>query len=207
MQQPLFAATRTRAKARPRDKVFGIGRCVPLDRNAKARIAWRARALMRRDAPGRHYGAISAKAYAVLLALLYGFHNSRDGRCFPSHKRIAERADCVASTVALALKALEVAGVLTWQNRIQRVRERVDGLFGPLSAWRWRIYRTSNAYQLIDPQPCKSDFQTETQSPVKQERGLAIKESNLATALHNLGRAIATSNGFLGNTGARADSK
>jgi hypothetical protein len=207
MQHLLFAATRTGARSRPRDKVFGIGRCIPLDRNAKARIAWKARALMRRDARGRHYGAVSAKAYAVLCALLWGFHNSRDGRCFPSLERIAARADCARSTVALALRALELAGILTWQNRIVRTRERVDGLFGPLSAWRWRIVRTSNAYQMHDPQPCKSDFQTETQSQVQQRKSQAMKESNLAAALHNLGRAIATSNGFLGDTGTRADSK
>jgi hypothetical protein len=63
-----------------REKVFGIGRPVPLDRNAKARIMALARALTRRTEPGRHYGTVTAKALAVLEALLWGFHNCRDGR-------------------------------------------------------------------------------------------------------------------------------
>jgi DNA-binding FadR family transcriptional regulator len=54
----------------------------------------------------------------VLGALLWAFHNTRSGICFPSYERIAERAGCARSTVAEAIKALEWAGVLTWQNRI-----------------------------------------------------------------------------------------
>jgi Helix-turn-helix domain len=46
------------------------------------------------------------------------FHNSRTGCCFPSYEAIATKAECARSTVAEALKALEWAGVLTWQNRI-----------------------------------------------------------------------------------------
>jgi hypothetical protein len=60
----------------------------------------------------------------VLGALLWGFHNSRDGRCFPSYDAIAAKAECHRWTAAQALKVLEWAGVLTWQHRIQRVRER-----------------------------------------------------------------------------------
>jgi hypothetical protein len=37
--------------------------------------------------------------------------------------------------------------VLTWQNRITRIRERCTDLFGR-HGWRWRVIRTSNAYQL-----------------------------------------------------------
>jgi hypothetical protein len=40
--------------------------------------------------------------------------------------------------------------VLTWQNRITRIRERCHDLFGH-DAWRWRVIRTSNAYTFIDP--------------------------------------------------------
>ena len=66
----------------------------------------------------------------MLQALLWGFHNSRSGCCFPSYERIAEKADCARSTVAEALKVLEWAGVLTWQHRIARVRERCRDLQG-----------------------------------------------------------------------------
>ena len=49
-------------------------------------------------------------------------------------------------------KALEFAGVLTWQNRITRIRERCRDLFGH-DGWRWRVIRTSNAYVFCDPKP------------------------------------------------------
>ena len=47
-----------------RAKVFGTGRVTPLDRNAKARIECRMRVLMQRTEPHKHYGPLTAKAYA-----------------------------------------------------------------------------------------------------------------------------------------------
>jgi hypothetical protein len=88
-----------------REKLFGDGRPLPLDRNAKARVMTLARALMRRTEAGKHYGQVTAKAMAVLTALLWGFHNARSGLCFPSYKSIAARADCAPSTVGEAIKA------------------------------------------------------------------------------------------------------
>ena len=163
-----FAATLP-AHLRPRrEKLFGDGRPRPLDRNAKARIMTYARALMRRTEKGKAYGQVTAKALAVLEALLWGFHNARSGLCFPSYETIAERAGCARSTVAEALKALEEAGLLSWVNRIVRIKERCADLFGN-SGTRWRIIRTSNGYQFNDPKgaaskgfPSKSDFQSGT---------------------------------------------
>ena len=109
-----------RLKHQRREKMFGEGRLMPLDRNAKARIMTLAHALMRRTDKGKHYGIVSAKFLAVLNALLWGFHNAASGRCFPSYERIAERADCARSTVYEAINALERAGILTWVNRIAR---------------------------------------------------------------------------------------
>ena len=40
--------------------------------------------------------------------------------------------------------------MLTWQNRITRIREHCHDLFGRES-WRWRVIRTSNAYVFDDP--------------------------------------------------------
>jgi hypothetical protein len=129
-----------------REKVFGPGRQITLDRNAKARIAAYARAWSARHRqPGQHGGPITHAADKVLRALLYGFHNARTGACFPSYAAIAERAVVARSTVALALAALEFAGVLTWQHRITRIREKAADLFGRVT-WRWRVIRTSNAY-------------------------------------------------------------
>jgi hypothetical protein len=105
---------------RRREKVFGPGRAVPLDRNTKARILAYARAWgARHRQPGQHKGPITRAFLEVLEALLWG--NSRTGCCFPSYEAIAAKAECARSTVAEALKALEWAGVLTWQNRITRI--------------------------------------------------------------------------------------
>jgi hypothetical protein len=135
-----------------REKMFGEGRLIPLDRNAKARIMVLARALMHRTGEGKHYGVLTAKFVAVLGALLWGFHNAASGRCFPSYERIAEKADCSRATVYTAIHALEEAGILTWVNRIARIREWGPDLFGRAQN-RWRVIRTSNAYTFNDPQP------------------------------------------------------
>jgi hypothetical protein len=135
-----------------REKVFGPGRAVPLDRNAKARIMAYARAWSARQRrPGQHRGPITRAFLDVLQALLWGFHNSRSGCCFPGYAAIAGKAECARSTVAEALKVLEWAGVLSWQNRIARIQVRELDLFGRWAS-RWRVIRTSNAYVFRDPQ-------------------------------------------------------
>ena len=183
-----------------REKVFGPGRAVPLDRNAKARILAYARAWSARNRqPRQHRGPITRAFLDVLQALLWGFHNSRSGACFPSYERIAEKAECARSTVAEALKALEWAGVLTWQNRITRILVRERDLFGQWAA-RWQVIRTSNAYVFTDPKPqpaaafaCKSENPTGTQN---QELNLlrpapAPNPNNpLERALQRLGAGI-----------------
>jgi hypothetical protein len=185
-----------------REKVFGDGRPRPLDRNGKVRVMTLARALMRRTEKGRHYGAITAKALAVLEALLWGFHNARSGLCFPSYESIAEKAGCARSTVAEALKALEEAGLLTWVNRIARIRERVPDLFGPWGT-RSRVIRTSNGYQFNDPKGAadrgfssKSDFPSGTtiqdsfRSNAPPTPPILDPESPLGIAIKSLGRTI-----------------
>ena len=123
-----------------------------LDRNAKVRIMHWARCLSRRTEKGRAYGVVTAKALAVLEALLWAFHNAKSGLCFPSYETIAEAAHCARSTVAGALRALEEAGVLSWVHRLKRVREPCPDLLGD-NGWRWRVLRTSNSYAFTDPSP------------------------------------------------------
>ena len=186
---------------RRREKVFGPGRAVPLDRNAKARIlayarAWGAR---HRQAGQQHKGPITRAFLEVLEALLWGFHNARSGCCFPSYATIAARAECARSTVAEELKALEWAGVLTWQNRITRIRVRERDLFGQWAS-RWRVIRTSNAYVFRDPlqRPAgvpasKSENRTETQNQEVIDPSPAPAgdpNSPLERALRQLGGAI-----------------
>ena len=149
-----------------------MGRPRALDRNAKVRIMHWARCLSRRTEKGRAYGVVTAKAVAVLEALVWAFHNAKSGVCFPSYERIAEAAGCARSTVAEALKALEEAGILSWVNRIKRVREACPDLLGA-NGWRWRVLRTSNAYAFNDPSPAgaqtnssKSEKETGTPNQV-----------------------------------------
>jgi hypothetical protein len=74
--------------------MFGLGRPRALDRNAKVRIMHWARCLSRRTEKGRAHGQTTAKALAVLEALLWAFHNAASGLCFPSYEKIAEAAHC-----------------------------------------------------------------------------------------------------------------
>ena len=189
-----------------REKVFGPGRAVPLDRNAKCRIQAYARAWSHRNrSPSQHKGPVTRAFLDVLHALLWQFHNSRTGICFPSYDRIAERAGCARSTVAEAIKALEWAGVLTWQHRIARIREACTDLFGR-TTWRWRVIRTSNAYVFRDPQavnsrdvPSKSENRagTQNQDVLDPVRAPAIDpNSPLERALARFGTAVAAKNGI-----------
>jgi hypothetical protein len=103
---------------------------------------------------------------------LWAFHNARSGVCFPSYERIAEKAGCARSTVAEALKALEFAGALTWQNRVTRIRERCRDLWGS-EGWRWRVIRTSNGYVFCDP---KASGDTRVSSKSDQRTGTSDQE-------------------------------
>ena len=180
------------AHLRPRrEKLFGDGRPRPLDRNAKVRIMFCVRALTRRTEKGKHYGQLTAKCEKIAEALLWGFHNARSGLCFPSYEKIAERAGCARSTVAEAIKALELAGVMTWVHRLVRVRERCADLFCQ-NGTRWRVIRTSNGYAFNDPKgaadrgfPSKSDFPsgTSTQDSISLIPPPALPEIDPATDL------------------------
>jgi hypothetical protein len=187
-----------------REKVFGPGRTVPLDRNAKARVMAYA-VDGEEQSPRPTKGPITRAFLDVLHALLWGFHNNRSGCCFPSYERIAEKAECCRRTVAEALKVLEWAGVLSWQHRITRIRERCTDLFGR-EGWRWRVIRTSNAYQFIDPQvdrnrgipsECKNPPGTQDQDVSKPLQAPPVDpNSALERALARFAAAIAAKDGI-----------
>jgi Helix-turn-helix domain len=167
-----------------REKTFGPGRCIPLDGNAKARIqayakAWNAR----HKQPGQHRGPLTRATIEVLEALLWGFHNAKTGRCFPSYESIATKAECCRDTVYAAIRALEFAGVLTWVNRITHIRVRELDLFGKWQIRR-QVIRTSNSYMFRDPQPGaegrpNSWFSSKSENPIgtlNQEIQILISE-------------------------------
>ena len=168
-----------------REKAFGYGRPRALDRNAKIRIMTRARALTRRTQKGKHYGVVTAKALAVLEALLWGFHNARSGLCFPAYETIAERAGCARSTVYEAISMLEDAGLLSWVNRVKRIRERCKDLLGDDGS-RVRVVRTSNAYHFFDPLPATAPKTSTSDLPL----GTRIQVSIAKPELSALERAI-----------------
>ena len=161
-------------KAR-REKLFGDGRPRPMDRNAKIRIMHLARCLSRRIEKGKAYGALTAKALAVLQALLWSFHNAKSGLCFPSYEKIAEAAGCARSTVAEAIKALEDAGILSWVNRIKRVAEQSIDFFGHRTR-KTRVIRTSNGYVFMDPKGGQTPASLENSSKSDFPTGTPIQE-------------------------------
>ena len=108
-----------------------------------------ARALMHRTGEGKHYGVLTAKFVAVLGALVVGLPQlpaaagaSRATNASP------RRPTARRTTVYEAIHALEAAGILTWVNRIARIREWGPDLFGRAQN-RWRVIRTSNAYTFV----------------------------------------------------------
>jgi hypothetical protein len=184
-----------KVRGRRREKLFGYGRPLPLDGNGKRRVMAYARAKMRRTEPGKHYGELTAKCLDVLGALLFGFHNCHDGRCFPAYRAIADKAGCCPATVAKAIHALERAGILTWVHRLKRVPEPIRDMFGDIVS-RWRVMRTSNAYSFHDPNPCaqasESKFQPRTTNQDSFFCALAPVEpyAPLQTALLRWGKAV-----------------
>ena len=72
-----------------REKVFGDGPRIPLDREAKVRIMHLARALKHRTEPRKHYGALTGKFVDILNALLWLIHDGRSGQCNPAYATMA----------------------------------------------------------------------------------------------------------------------
>jgi hypothetical protein len=135
-----------------REKIFGPALSHPLDGNGKARL-WAAAGAYNaaNKTPHQHQGPLTWATLRVLRVLLWRFHSADGtGRCFPSYETIAAAARCHRDSVYVALRALEEAGLLTWVNRITRIRHRVRDLLGE---WRmdWQTIRTSNSYQFVDP--------------------------------------------------------
>jgi hypothetical protein len=150
----------------------------PMDRNAKARLLHRARALMRPTEKGKHYGAVTGKAYAVLCALVTIFHNCESGRCFPSYDRIQEAVGCCRATVAVALAALEETGLLEVCNRLLRVRWKDEQTMTA----RTRVVRTSNCYAF----PSTMAAAESSESKIQGGTGIEISNLALSAALDRL---------------------
>jgi hypothetical protein len=179
---------------RKREKLFRARPGIPLDRNAKARIMAYARGYnAKHKRAGQPHGPITRAFFDVLEALLWGFHNSRTGQCFPGYEAIAAKARCCRDTVHRAIHALEHADVLTWANRFSKIK----------LADRWQIIRTSNAYAFRDPLPCVTVGRTyksesppgtlnQDKFPLLESRKIIVLDptSTWEKALIGLGRAM-----------------
>jgi hypothetical protein len=165
-----------------REKVFGLARGFPHDRNARVRIeayvmAWNAK----HKQEGQHQGPVTAAYQRVLHALLWHFMSYKDGLCFPSYETIAEKARCCRDTVYEAILALEDTGVFSWINRIDRVAERVKDLFGHWTNT-YRIVRRSNVYEFRDPLPCAEALNSfRNSSKSENPTGPEIQELHVST--------------------------
>jgi len=128
---------RTMTKRRPtsdsnrpyhRGSSFGPGRRRPMNRDERG--IWRR--LVHRHVRAGEIGPKGAWALELLPDYL-----SRDGRCDPSHARLAADAGVGESTVERALADAKAIGLLDWDRRLVRTR--------------WRAEQTSNAYVLLVP--------------------------------------------------------
>jgi hypothetical protein len=125
-----------RANSRPgRRKLFTSGKQAPISRDDRARVMLLADASRRR-------GNITRAAVDIMRALLFQFANLKDGRCIPSHARLAEAAGCHERTAGRCLQALEEAGLVGWIHRLRRIKEVVGGGLVRVV----RVVRSSNSY-------------------------------------------------------------
>jgi hypothetical protein len=165
-----------------REKIFGPAPSHHLDGNAKARV-WAAAAAYNsaNRVPRQHQGPLTWATLRVLRALLWRFHGADGGgRCFPSYEKIAAVAKCARSSVAVAIRELEEAEVLTWVNRITRIRRQQRDLFGHWASV-LEVVRTSNAYRFLDPiavmrggKPAKSENRTGPQNRDLKSQGARL---------------------------------
>jgi hypothetical protein len=165
-----------------REKIFGPAPEHRLDGNGKARV-WAAAAAYNsaNRRPGQHQGPLTWATLRVLRALLWRFHGADGGgRCFPAYERIAAAAKCARSSVAVAIRALEDAGILSWINRIARIRRQERDLFGHVVTV-LQVIRTSNGYRFVDPlerdpgrRGYKSENRTEPQNRDFKKEGARL---------------------------------
>jgi hypothetical protein len=127
-------------------------------------------------------GAVTAKAYGVFAALLMGFHNCQNGRCFPSYDRIAEAAGCCRHTVAASpIASLDAAGLLSVANRLLRVRWKDELAL----AWRVRVMGRRTATR--SPPAGRLDLQS---LKLSAQTGNQVLRDPLSEALDRLTRGI-----------------
>ena len=128
--------------------------------------------------PGQHNGPLTHATLLVLHTLLFKFYHQVTGECFPSYAAITRCSGVSRTTVGEAIKALELAGFLSWSHRIGRTWRRVrDALTGHLVRLT-QVVRLSNAYVFRVPQaPPKKPSEQGAQRRAALAAGLQSSES------------------------------
>ena len=112
----------------------------PLSKKIVRQLYYRARTW---DAATRtkrkHGGIIGRPAVAVLHSLIFDFLNAKTGRLDPSYEGLAKKSGYSRATVAVALRRLRDAGIITWLRRC--VAEMRDG--------RFVLAQERNAYSIL----------------------------------------------------------
>jgi len=164
---------------------IGQAPSTPLSHKEKKQIEADAHAYnARHREPGQHQGPLTAATLRVLHVLLWTFHNTEHGYCWPSLRKIAAAARCCKDTAHEAVKALRAAGFLRWWHQFKR--KVIRGLAA--------FYRTSNAYSFV-LLPAVSVEQQHTENP-HARTGAGKKESG-ASQLTCPARSSAPTSGEL----------
>jgi hypothetical protein len=66
---------------------------------------------------GKHGGIIGRPGVSVLHSMIFDFLNSKTGRLDPSYEGLAKKTGYSRATVAVALRRLRDAGIITWLRR------------------------------------------------------------------------------------------
>lgn len=148
-----------------RDSIFGPGRRIPLDREAKAQIRAKLKS-------ARRPGWLTQTGWRIGEYLVRTI--GADGQLDPSVETIRIACQCGRSAVFVALKMLKGLGFLAWENRIVR-----NG---------WRVDQTSNAYVLSAPDR-ESGYRTGVSLRIlKKERSAPMTDQD---AYKNAARMLA----------------
>jgi hypothetical protein len=86
---------------------------------------------------------------AALEPLLWASHNGKSGVCFPSFESIAEAAGVRLLSIARGSQGAVELRRPSMSPSAQAGAEAMPAL--RRQRWRWRVLRTSNAYDFRDP--------------------------------------------------------
>ena len=87
------------------------------DRNERAKLVRLLEAFNRQTRGPRNQGALKASGVEIAKEMLFEHYNMKTGQLDPCHKTIAKTTGWSVRTVARALKALRLAGILSWFRR------------------------------------------------------------------------------------------